>query len=281
MNERLPDVSNRKIALLTEYDGSAFNGWQAQAKGRTVQQTMEQALRELTGEDHPVLIGSSRTDAGVHARGHVSHFKTGSRIPCDRLPLAMNSVLPPDISVLAACQVPPEFHAQHQATGKIYTYRYWPQKCRPALDRRQTCHVTGPFDLAAMREALPCLAGRHDFTAFMDTGSCERQPVRNLQKLELTEDGTEVVLTVCGDGFLYHMVRIIAGTLLLVAQRKIQPGSLTAILNGRDRKAAGKTMPAQGLCLEQVFYDPPLFTGCLPGRPALSAPLCEGVVVHA
>jgi tRNA pseudouridine38-40 synthase len=259
MNESSSGESKRKIALLTEYDGTDFNGWQAQAKGRTIQQTMAQALRELTGEDRPVLIGSSRTDAGVHARGHVSHFTTESRIPCDRLPIALNSVLPPDISVQAACVVPPQFHAQYSAAGKIYTYHFWPQKSRPALCRRLTCHVPGPFDVAAVQAALPYLAGRHDFTAFMDLGSCERQPVRTLYKLALDENGPEVVLTISGDGFLYHMVRIIAGTLLLVAQGKIRPDSLPDILAARDRRAVGRTMPPQGLCLEKVLYDPPVF----------------------
>jgi tRNA pseudouridine38-40 synthase len=253
------ETKTRKLALLTEYDGSLFNGWQAQAKGRTVQQTLLRALWELTGEDGLNLVGSSRTDAGVHARGHVSHVETGCRIPEERLPLALNSHLPPDIAVRDVCEVPPAFHAQYSALGKEYTYRYWTQRSRPALARLQASHVAGQFDLAAMRDALPYLVGQHDFTAFMDAGSCERNPVRTIQSLSLDRDGRLVVLTVRGDGFLYHMVRILAGTLLAVAQHKLQPDDMLRILAARDRKLAGKTMPPQGLCLERVFYDWPLF----------------------
>jgi tRNA pseudouridine38-40 synthase len=272
----------RKIALLAEYDGTLFNGWQAQAKGRTVQQTLLKAIWELTGEDDLNLVGSSRTDAGVHARGHVSHFSTASKIPCDRLPLALNSHLPPDLAVRAACEVAGDFHAQYSARAKIYTYRFCPQRTRPALDRHQACHVTGSFDLAAMRAALPALLGQHDFSAFVDTGSCERNPVRTIHDLSLALEGPLVILTVQGDGFLYHMVRILAGTLLAVGQHKLQPGDVPGILAGRDRKKAGKTMPPQGLCLERVLYDRLLFEdlgpilpeGCLAQGSAASM-ICE------
>jgi tRNA pseudouridine38-40 synthase len=249
----------RKLALLTEYDGTLFNGWQAQAKGRTVQQTLLKAIWELTGEDDLNLVGSSRTDAGVHARGHVSHFTTASTIPCDRLPLALNSHLPPDIAIRSACEVPADFHAQYSAQAKIYTYHFWVRRSRPALDRLQASHITGLFDVAAMQAALPALLGRHDFTAFMDAGSCERNPIRTIRDLSLTTTGPLTTLTVCGDGFLYHMVRILAGTLLAVGQHKLQPEDIPRILAGCDRKQAGKTMPPQGLCLERVLYNPPLF----------------------
>ena len=179
----------RHLAILTEYDGSAFNGWQAQARGRTVQQTLLRALETLTGENDLHLIGSSRTDSGVHARGHVSHFRTSSRIPAEKLPLAMNSQLPPDLSVLAACDVAEDFHAQYHALGKVYTYRIWNHYSRPAIDRQRVCHVPGPLDIPAMRAALPHLVGRHDFSAFTDTGSCGRNPVRTLQSVSLQEDG--------------------------------------------------------------------------------------------
>jgi tRNA pseudouridine38-40 synthase len=169
-------------------------------------------------------------------------------------------LLPADVSVRGAAEAAPDFHAQYGARGKVYTYSYWPQRCRPALYRNRTCHVPGPFDLASMRQALPYFLGRRDFRAFMDSGSCERNPVRELQAIALDARNGEVVLTLQGDGFLYHMVRIIAGTLLLVAQGKIEPQAVAAIIDSRDRRQAGKTMPPQGLCLEQVLYEPPLFT---------------------
>ncbi len=259
-----PESSRRHIALLTEYDGTAFNGWQAQARGRTVQQTLQQALCELTGEDSIQLTGSSRTDAGVHACGHVSHFRTGSRIPVEKLHLALNSRLPDDVAVRAACAVAPDFHAQYHAIGKIYSYRIWNSASRPAYGRQQVCHVPGRLDPELMRRAAPALIGRHDFQAFMDVGSCDRNPIRTLQSLTIQTDGPLIVLRVQGDGFLYHMVRIIAGTLLLAAQGKLAPEDLPAILRRGDRTQAGKTMPPQGLCLEQVLYDPPLFAEYFP-----------------
>lgn len=252
--------AGRRLALLTEYDGSDFNGWQAQARGRTVQQTLMKALQELTGEPDLHLAGSSRTDAGVHARGHVSHFRTQTRIPADRFPLAINSRLPDDLAVCAACEVDSDFHAQYHAMGKIYTYKIWRSSSRPAIMRRQVCHVPGPLDLDLMCEAMPILIGKHDFRAFMDVGSCDRNPVRTIQGLSLSVDGPLAVIKVQGDGFLYHMVRILAGTLVAIAQKKISVADLPHILEAGDRKLSGKTMPPEGLCLEQVFYDPPLFS---------------------
>jgi tRNA pseudouridine38-40 synthase len=259
MAESQSGLPLRHLAVLTEYDGSGFFGWQAQARGRTVQQTLARALEELTGESNVQITGSSRTDSGVHARGHVSHFRTRSRIPSDKMPLALNSHLPPDVSVLAACEVDQDFHAQYHAIGKIYSYTIWNHASRPAIDRLRICHIPGPLDLAALRQAMPCLVGRHDFSSFMDTGSCDRSPVRTLLDLTLTVQGPRLVFRFQGDGFLYHMVRILTGTLVAVAQGKISPDELPALLEGRDRTRTGKTMPPQGLCLERVLYDPPLF----------------------
>lgn len=254
-----PAAHQRHLAILTEYDGSAFNGWQAQARGRTVQQTLQQAISELTGEAPPVLIGCSRTDSGVHARGHVSHFRSSLRIPVEKIPLAMNSHLPSDLSVLAACEVADDFHAQYHAQGKIYTYRIWNHASRPAIDRFRCCHVPGSLDLNALGAAIPCLTGKRDFSAFMDTGSCDRNPVRTLYSISLAIDGPRLILRFHGDGFLYHMIRILAGTLVAVAQGKIAVADLPALVQGGDRRLTGKTMPPQGLCLERVLYYPPLF----------------------
>lgn len=251
--------SCRRLALLTEYDGSAFCGWQIQAGQRTVQQVLRDALIRLTGEQDLQLAGCSRTDAGVHARGHVSHFQTASRIPADRLHLALNSILPPDVTVRAACAVPADFHARFAARAKTYTYRIVNQPCRPAVGRAQLCHVPGRLDLEAMALALPALIGRQDFRAFRDAGGSNRTTIRTVQLVRLSVREPLITLTIRGDGFLYHMVRIIMGTLLAVGQGKIAAGQVAAILEAGDRSAAGKTMPPQGLCLEQVRYDPPLF----------------------
>jgi len=257
----------RHLAILTEYDGSSFFGWQAQAQGRTVQQTLAAAIGELTGEKDIVLTGSSRTDSGVHARGHVSHFRSDTAIPADKLPLALNSRLPADVAVLSACEVTDDFHAQYHALGKIYTYQIWNHASRPAIDRLRCSHVPGPLDLDVLSIAIPCLTGKKDFSAFMDTGSCDRNPVRTLFDLKLTANGPSLILSFHGDGFLYHMIRIMTGTLIAVAQRKISLDDLPGLIAAGDRRRMGKTMPPQGLCLERVFYDPPLFDEYFQNQP--------------
>jgi len=257
----------RHLAILTEYDGSSFFGWQAQAQGRTVQQTLAAAIGELTGEKDIVLTGSSRTDSGVHARGHVSHFRSDTAIPADKLPLALNSRLPADVAVLSACEVTDDFHAQYHALGKIYTYQIWNHASRPAIDRLRCSHVPGPLDLDVLSIAIPCLTGKKDFSAFMDTGSFDRNPVRTLFDLKLTSNGPSLILSFHGDGFLYHMIRIMTGTLIAVAQRKISLDDLPGLIAAGDRRRMGKTMPPQGLCLERVFYDPPLFDEYFQNQP--------------
>ncbi|MDW7655698.1 MAG: tRNA pseudouridine(38-40) synthase TruA [Bacillota bacterium] len=249
----------KRLAILTEYDGSAFFGWQIQSAHRTVQQVLHKALIRLTGEDDLNLIGCSRTDTGVHARGHVSHFTTCSRIPVDRWPLALNSVLPVDICVHAAAEVPDDFNARYAARGKVYSYQIWNHPVRPAIDRRRVCHVPGQLDLTAMAGALSHLVGCRDYQAFCDAGSAARTTRRTVERVRLTAWGPEIRLYFQGDGFLYHMVRIMAGTLLAVGQGKLTAERIDAIIQSGDRRLAGKTMPPQGLCLEHVFYQPELF----------------------
>jgi|LSQX01.1.fsa_nt_gb tRNA pseudouridine38-40 synthase len=249
----------KTLAILTEYDGSAFHGWQRQPRERSVQATLQQALSRLTGEQDLVLTGCSRTDAGVHARGHISSFSSSSAIPVKNWPLALNSVLPEDISVLAAREVPAGFSARFDAKGKVYSYSVWHAPVRPALDRRSLCHLPGNLDFNAMARALPFLTGRHDFKAFADQGSPARTTVRTVKEISLHKKGPLVRLYFTGDSFLYHMVRILAGTILAVGQGKLTPPDLPGIIKIGDRRAAGKTMPAHGLCLEHVFYEPALF----------------------
>lgn len=259
MDKKPADARQRHLAILTEYDGSAFNGWQSQARGRTIQQTLIHVLEKLTGQQGIKLYGSSRTDAGVHARGHVSHFCTKTSIPANRLPLAMNSLLPPDLAVLAACDMDAGFHAQFHAVGKIYSYEIWNHTSKPAIDRNRVSHVPGPLDTDKIQRAIPALIGRKSFSAFVDTGSCDRNPVRTVYDLTMKVNGPRVTFTVHGDGFLYHMVRILAGTLVAVGQGKIDVDALPELIETGDRKLTGKTMPPQGLYLERVLYNPPLF----------------------
>jgi tRNA pseudouridine38-40 synthase len=245
----------RRLALLIEYDGAEFHGYQEQGELRTVQQVVQDTLRDLTGEADLEIFGSSRTDQGVHARGLVCHVDTACSVPVDRLPLAMNSRLPSDVALLAAAEVDPGFHARHDAIGKIYTYRYYLSSARPVLARNQAAHVFGPVDQAAMERAIPWLVGTHDFNAFMDHNNNPRKTtIRTLQELQLSCEGPLLTLTVHGNGFLYHMVRILAGTLLYIGQGKIAADDIPAILISRNRRLAGKTMPPQGLCLDAVLY---------------------------
>ncbi len=249
----------KTLALLAEYDGSAFFGWQKQPHERSVQEVLQQAIVKLTGEKELVLTGCSRTDAGVHARGHVSSFNSRSAIPEKNWALALNSVLPEDIAILAARQVPAGFNARYAALGKVYSYSVWAAPIRPALDRHRLCHVPGGLDLAAMSKALPHLTGCHDFKAFADQGSPARTTVRTVKNIRLHKSGPLLKIYFTGDAFLYHMVRILAGTLIAVGQGKLTPAALPGIIKAGDRKSAGKTMPARGLCLEHVFYEPDLF----------------------
>jgi tRNA pseudouridine38-40 synthase len=254
----VPDC--RRIALLLEYDGYDFHGFQDQGELRTVQQVVQNALRDLSGEADLQIISSSRTDQGVHARGLVCHLDTALNVPLDRLPLALNNRLPDDVALLAATEAPPGFHARYDAVGKIYTYRYYLSPTRPVLFRHQAPHVFGPVDLDRMREALPYLCGTHDFYAFMDQNNNPKHTtIRTIHQLDLTFDRPFLTLHVNGNGFLYHMVRILAGTVLAVGQDKIRPQDIPQILRSRDRRLAGKTMPPQGLCLETVLYPFPLF----------------------
>ncbi|MDD2457218.1 MAG: tRNA pseudouridine(38-40) synthase TruA [Eubacteriales bacterium] len=254
----MPDC--RRIALLLEYDGFDFHGFQDQGDLRTVQQVVQDALRDLSGESDLQIVSSSRTDQGVHARGLVCHLDTTLAVPLDRLPLALNNRLPDDVALLAATEVPPGFHARYDAVGKIYTYRYYLSPTRPVLSRHLAPHVFGPVDQDRMREALPYLCGTHDFYAFMDQNNNPKHTtIRTIHQLDLAFDPPFLTLQVRGNGFLYHMVRILAGTVLAVGQGKIEPQAIPQILSSRDRKLAGKTMPPQGLCLESVLYPFPLF----------------------
>jgi tRNA pseudouridine38-40 synthase len=245
----------RNIKLIVAYDGTCYAGWQAQKNGRGIQTALERAIRALTGE--PVrVIGSGRTDAGVHARGQAASFRTASLIPTGKLPLALNAHLPQDIGVLAAAEMPADFHARKSATGKVYRYTIYNSRSRPVLERRYAAHVAYRLDLEAMRSAAACLLGRHDFAAFATeqsrrAGHC----VRTLRRLEIGQEEPRVLIEVEGDGFLYNMVRAIAGSLIEVGRGKYPPSWMREVLESRDRKRAGPTAPAKGLCLERVLYD--------------------------
>ncbi len=245
----------RRIHLIVEYDGTAYAGWQRQANAMTVQEKLERAILKLTGEELCVS-GASRTDAGVHALGQSAHFDTESRIPADKFSFALNTLLPPDIRVTRSEEVPLEFHARFSTRGKRYRYLFHAAPHAGALTRNTHAHVIYPLDVERMRAEAQDLVGTHDFAAFAASGSVVKDTVRTIYRAEVTSSGSEIRLIVEGSGFLYNMVRIIAGTLIGVGSGKLEPGAFRRAIASGDRLDLGITAPAHGLTLMEVFYDP-------------------------
>ncbi|MDI3546799.1 MAG: tRNA pseudouridine38-40 synthase [Halanaerobiales bacterium] len=244
----------RNIKITLEYDGTNYSGWQIQKNTeQTIQQILQDALSEINKS--PVKVtGASRTDAGVHALGQVANFKLDVPIPLARIPMALNSLLPEDIVCKEAREVDLDFHARYDARGKKYRYRILNQAKPSVFIRNYVYHYSYPLDLNLMREAASYLIGTHDFNSFQASGSSIRNTVRTIEKLEVIDRAPEVWIEVKGDGFLYNMVRIIAGTLIEVASGKILPDRVKDILAARDRTRAGFTAPARGLILLKVYY---------------------------
>ncbi len=242
-----------RIALKIEYDGKNYCGWQCQQNGDTVQRQLELALQKLTGEGARVH-GSGRTDAGVHALGQVAHFDTACGIPAEKFAYALNALLPRDISVQQSWQAAEDFHARFSAKGKHYRYIIYSAQQRPALWRGRCMHVPYTLDAEKMREAAKYFIGEHDFAALCAAGSSVKDTVRTIYSLEIAQDGGFITLDVKGNGFLYNMVRIMAGTLIEIGAGKLPEGAVAAILEGRQRAAAGATAKPYGLYLVEVFY---------------------------
>lgn len=241
------------VKILLEYDGTAYSGWQRQKNALSIQEVLETAISSITDENIHV-IGSGRTDAGVHALGQVANFKTNTRIPIEKLPYAINSKLPKDIVVKHAEKVPEDFHARFSAKSKIYTYTIYNSQFPSPLLRNYSYFCSKPLDINAMKRAAQVLIGTHDFKAFMASGSPVKSTVRHIQRLEVVRNGDIVRLEIEANGFLYNMVRIIAGTLLDVGIGKIDADEMTSIIKSKDRFCAGKTLAPQGLCLVKVIY---------------------------
>jgi len=242
--------------MLTAYDGTEFHGWQRQ-KGnlRTVQGVLEDALRHVLR--HPVdLISSSRTDAGVHAIGHASSFTTTCEVPAAALRHAIGSRLPTDLGVLEIREVNPAFHATQSATSKLYRYRIHASEDRPVknLAQRYTYHCWTPLDLSCMQAGGAFFVGTHDFSAMTPIAVRRESYVRTVLSCDVHIDGEEIHIDVEGEGFLYHQVRNMVGTLMEVGRGRWQPPLVAEILASRDRRLAGQTAPARGLCLQWVKY---------------------------
>lgn len=249
-------AGRRNIRLLLEYDGTPFCGWQMQPLGPSVQSTLEDAIRKVTGEEVRIK-GSGRTDAGVHAVGQVANFHTAARMEADAFRRALNSVLPPGVAVLAADEVPSAFDAQFSALAKTYRYRLLSRRDPSPLEARRAWHVPVPLDLGRMRAAAESLRGRLDFSSFRAAGCVAADPVRTLRRCEISRAGDVVAFELEADGFLRHMVRNIVGTLVEVGRGRFSPNDIAGIIAARDRTRAGMAAPAWGLYLLRVEYPPP------------------------
>lgn len=246
----------KRIKLTLSYDGTDYNGWQIQTKPigvKTIQGVLEVGLKRLTGEDIKV-IAAGRTDAGVHALGQVVHFDTNSSIPVERYPKALESVLPKDIIALRARDVENSFHARYSAKSKTYHYTFDQGYMPHVFWRRFAYHYPFPLNIQAMEKAAKYVIGTHDFTSFCASGSSVKDFARTVTSCSLWQDNQFLHLEVKGNGFLYNMVRIIAGTLLEVGKGKIEAQQIKDILKAKNRNLAGPTLPPQGLCLMKVDY---------------------------
>ena len=239
--------------LIAEYDGTDYCGWQRQINGPSVQQELEEALSRLTGESVSVT-GSSRTDAGVHAMGLCAHFDSATRIPAEKIAFALNTMLPPDIRIRESGAAPEGFHARYGACGKVYRYSFFNSRHDCAIGRQYAAHVPVLMDEKLMDEEAQALLGTHDFAAFAASGSVVKSTVRTIYRVQVKRSGDQVTLFVLGDGFLYNMVRIIAGTLMEIGTGKRAPGAIRAAIETGDRLALGQTAPAKGLTLMRVLY---------------------------
>jgi tRNA pseudouridine38-40 synthase len=243
----------RNILLKIEYDGTAYSGWQTQKNARTIQETIEAALKRLTSRKAR-LISCGRTDSGVHALGHVANFHTDSKMPVDKLQKALDGVLPRDIVIKSCLEVPYAFHSRFDAISKTYRYTIINGPSPSAVRRDFTVHIPYKLNFALMKKEAKILTGRHDFKSFQAADRIERSSVRTIRRLSLRKKGEQIEIDIEGDGFLYNMVRNIVGTLLDIGRGKIPVGSMTRILRAKDRRQAGETAPARGLCLMEVKY---------------------------
>ena len=243
----------KRIKLVTAYDGTNYHGSQIQNNGETIEGVLKAELSSLLKEEIN-LIGASRTDAGVHARGNVFVFDTESRIPPEKFTYALNARLPDDVRVQDSCEVPLDFHPRHQDTVKTYEYKILNRKL-PLPEYRLYAHFTyDALDVDKMNEACAHFIGEHDFASLCAAGSQVESTVREIYDLHVEKSGDLLTISVTGNGFLYNMVRIIAGTLMKVGTGHILPEEIPGILEAKDRKMAGPTAPARGLTLVQIQY---------------------------
>lgn len=246
----------RRIMLTVSYDGTAYSGWALQeSTPETIEGKLNEAIERLTGEK-TLVIGASRTDAGVHAYGNVAVFDTESTIPGDRFIFALNHELPQDIRITHSREVGADFHPRHCNTEKTYEYRIMNTQISDPTKRLYACHFSMPLDIDVMNEAAAYLVGEHDFTSFCNAQSQALTHVRTIKDVHVRREGDDVIISVTGNGFLYNMVRIIAGTLMQIGRGRGGPSEMKTILEKKNRAAAGPTAPPEGLFLiKYEFLD--------------------------
>ncbi|MEW6082456.1 MAG: tRNA pseudouridine(38-40) synthase TruA [Bacillota bacterium] len=245
---------SRHIKATVQYDGTAYAGFQRQKGLATIQGELESALSFIAG--HPLrVVGAGRTDAGVHAVGQVVCFSLEGNIPTERIPEAANARLPADIALWDAVEVPTGFHPQYEAVSKLYSYTVWRDRRRSPFYSKYSYHFWEDLSMDPLVEAANVLVGEHDFRAFRAMGSSVKGSVRTLNRLDVNEEGPFLRFYLEADGFLYNMVRIIVGTLLETGRGRLTPGDVRHALETGERGMAGPTVPASGLCLEQVRYS--------------------------
>lgn len=241
------------IKLTLQYDGTAYHGWQTQENAVTVQATVENVIKKLTGTK-PQLVGCGRTDTGVHAKKYICNFKSETSIPCDKLPYALNSQLPGNIVCTHAEYADRNFDSRKSAKGKTYTYLIANSQYRNVFYTSRAWHYRYKLDIEEMRKAARHFLGTHDFIGFAASGFTVKTTVRTITDIKIDSDGDIISISVTGNGFLYNMVRIIAGTLVFAGNGKIKPEDIPDIIASKERKRAGITAPACGLYLTEVFY---------------------------
>ena len=244
----------KNIALRLRYDGSRYHGWQVQKNAITVAQTMEEALAKVCGE-RVKLTGCGRTDAGVHALRYCANFHSDCTVPVDRMPLALNSRLPDDIAVVDAVEVPDDFNAIGSCVTKEYVYKILNSRIPDPFLADRVCFYPQRLDISLMQAAARAFEGTHDFKAVRSEGTQTKTTVRTVYWCRAEKDGDLITVSICANGFLYNMCRAMVGTMVYASYGKLIPEEIPALLEKRDRRLTGPTMPPQGLYLNRVWYD--------------------------
>lgn len=245
----------RNFKIVLQYEGTRYQGWQRQdSTGNTIQGKLEAILGRMTGLGFVQVDGSGRTDSGVHALGQVANFKIDTEMTKEQIMNYINQYLPEDIGVISIDEMPERFHSRLNAKGKTYRYRIWNSPLPCVFERKYVHVVAEKLDVDAMKKAAACFVGKHDFKAFTSNKKSKKSTVRTIESIAIERNDNELVLTYNGDGFLYHMVRILTGTLIEVGLGKRSPESIPELLEHGTRDMAGELAPAKGLCLVEVRY---------------------------